>query len=123
MRRRSSGCSAGTGLTALTPAADAPAFGRFEASRPNEIWTGDALHAIRISGRRGVSEATRLRARVAALSRPGADRFALHAARRDLATVNVRRAIDKQRAALGLPPVADDLAAVLAAAAFLRAGV
>ena len=41
-----------TGLTALTPAADAPAFGRFEASRPNEIWTGDALHAIRISGRK-----------------------------------------------------------------------
>ena len=37
-----------TGLTALTPAADAPAFGRFEASRPNEIWTGDALHAIRL---------------------------------------------------------------------------
>jgi putative transposase len=41
-----------TGLTALTPAADAPAFGRFEASRPNEIWTGDALHAVRISGRK-----------------------------------------------------------------------
>src|SRR6266567_4091647 len=41
-----------TGLTALTPAADAPAFGRFEASRPNEIWTGDALHAIRIGGRK-----------------------------------------------------------------------
>ena len=39
-----------TGLTALTPAA--PAFGRFEASRPNEIWTGDALHAIRVSGRK-----------------------------------------------------------------------
>jgi putative transposase len=41
-----------TGLTALIPAADAPAFGRFEASRPNEIWTGDALHAIRITGRK-----------------------------------------------------------------------
>jgi putative transposase len=41
-----------TGLTALTPAADAPAFGRFEASRPNEIWTGDALHAIRVAGRK-----------------------------------------------------------------------
>lgn len=65
-----------------------------------------------------MSEATRLRARVAALSRPGADRSALHAAKRDLATVNVRRAVDKQRAALGLGPVADDLAAVLAAAAF-----
>jgi len=41
-----------TGLTALTPAADAPAFGRFEAARPNEIWTGDALHAIRVQGRK-----------------------------------------------------------------------
>jgi hypothetical protein len=69
-----------------------------------------------------VSEATHLRARVAALSRPGSDRSALRAARRDLATVNVRRAVDKQRAALGLPPVADELAAVLAAAAFLRPG-
>src|SRR5439155_1086481 len=39
-----------TGLTALTPAADAPAFGRWEASRPNEIWTGDAMHAIRLQG-------------------------------------------------------------------------
>ena len=41
-----------TGLTALTPAGAAPAFGRFEASRPNEIWTGDAMHAIRLAGRR-----------------------------------------------------------------------
>jgi len=41
-----------TGLTALTRAADAPAFGRFEAARPNEIWTGDALHAIRVQGRK-----------------------------------------------------------------------
>jgi putative transposase len=41
-----------TGLTALVPAADAPAFGRFEAARPNEIWTGDALHAIRVQGRK-----------------------------------------------------------------------
>src|ERR1700751_1765753 len=39
-----------TGLTALTPAA--PAFGRWEASRPNEIWTGDAMHAIRLAGRK-----------------------------------------------------------------------
>jgi len=39
-----------TGLTALTPAA--PAFGRWEASRPNEIWTGDAMHAIRLGGRK-----------------------------------------------------------------------
>jgi len=41
-----------TGLAALVPAEAAPAFGRFEADRPNEIWTGDALHAIRIGGRK-----------------------------------------------------------------------
>ncbi|SPT57989.1 hypothetical protein [Actinomadura madurae] len=26
-------------------------FGRFEADRPNEIWTGDALHGPKIAGR------------------------------------------------------------------------
>jgi putative transposase len=41
-----------TGLRTLTDAGQAPAFGRFEASRPNEIWTGDALHAIRLAGRK-----------------------------------------------------------------------
>jgi putative transposase len=42
-----------TGLTSLATADAAPAaFGRFEASRPNEIWTGDALHAIRLAGRK-----------------------------------------------------------------------
>ncbi len=41
-----------TGLTSLATAEQAPAFGRFEASRPNEIWTGDALHAIRLDGRK-----------------------------------------------------------------------
>jgi putative transposase len=41
-----------TGLTALVTAEAAPVFGRFEASRPNEIWTGDALHAIRLGGRK-----------------------------------------------------------------------
>jgi putative transposase len=41
-----------TGLTSLATAEQAPAFGRFEASRPNEIWTGDALHAIRLAGRK-----------------------------------------------------------------------
>jgi putative transposase len=41
-----------TGLTALVTPEAAPAFGRFEASRPNEIWTGDALHAIRLAGRK-----------------------------------------------------------------------
>ena len=52
MSGRSSGCSTGTGLTALVTAEAAPVFGRFEASRPNEIWTGDALHAIRVQGRK-----------------------------------------------------------------------
>jgi len=41
-----------TGLRALRAPEAAPAFGRFEASRPNEIWTGDALHAIRVDGRK-----------------------------------------------------------------------
>jgi putative transposase len=41
-----------TGLTALTIPEAAPVFGRFEADRPNEIWTGDALHAIRLDGRK-----------------------------------------------------------------------
>jgi putative transposase len=38
-----------TGLTAL---AEPAVFGRFEAGRPNEIWTGDALHGPRIGGRK-----------------------------------------------------------------------
>jgi putative transposase len=40
------------GLTALAAPEAAPVFGRFEAGRPNEIWTGDALHAIRLAGRK-----------------------------------------------------------------------
>jgi len=37
-----------TGLTALATGPVTPAvFGRFEADRPNEIWTGDALWRIR----------------------------------------------------------------------------
>ncbi|MER6947389.1 hypothetical protein ABT294_25480 [Nonomuraea sp. NPDC000554] len=28
------------------------AFGRFEAPRPNEIWTGDALHGPKVAGRK-----------------------------------------------------------------------
>jgi putative transposase len=40
------------GLTALVAPEAAPVFGRFEAARPNEIWTGDALHAIRVAGRK-----------------------------------------------------------------------
>jgi putative transposase len=43
-----------TGLTALTTAGPAtPAvFGRFEADKPNELWTGDALHGPRVEGRK-----------------------------------------------------------------------
>src|SRR5713101_4449143 len=41
-----------TGLTTLVTPQAAPVFGRFEADRPNEIWTGDALHAIRVAGRK-----------------------------------------------------------------------
>jgi putative transposase len=43
-----------TGLTALTTTGPAtPAvFGRFEADKPNELWTGDALHGTRIDGRK-----------------------------------------------------------------------
>jgi len=41
-----------TGLRSLATPEQAPVFGRFEASRPNEIWTGDALHAIRVDGRK-----------------------------------------------------------------------
>jgi hypothetical protein len=68
-----------------------------------------------------VSQSTHHRARVAALVRAGADLTVLRAARRELAAANVRRAVDKQRAALDLPPVTDDLAVVLAAAAFPEA--
>jgi putative transposase len=41
-----------TGLTALAVPDAASVFGRFEAGRPNEIWTGDALHAVRVGGRK-----------------------------------------------------------------------
>lgn len=40
------------GLNALHAPAEPAVFGRFEASRPNEIWTGDALHGPRIEGRK-----------------------------------------------------------------------
>ncbi len=41
-----------TGLTALRGPVEPAVFGRFEAGRPNEIWTGDALHGPRIDGRK-----------------------------------------------------------------------
>jgi putative transposase len=39
-----------TGLTALRAPVEPAVFGRFEASRPNEIWVGDALHGPRVDG-------------------------------------------------------------------------
>lgn len=40
-------------LGLASPPQEAPAvFGRFEASRPNELWTGDALHGPRVAGRK-----------------------------------------------------------------------
>src|ERR1700758_3720925 len=41
-----------TGLTALRAPAEPAVFGRFEADRLNELWTGDALHGPRIGGRK-----------------------------------------------------------------------
>jgi putative transposase len=41
-----------TGLTALRAPAESAVFGRFEAGRPNEIWTDDALHGPRLGGRK-----------------------------------------------------------------------
>ena len=38
------------GLAADRPAE--PVFGRFEATAPNELWTGDALHGLRLGGRK-----------------------------------------------------------------------
>lgn len=40
------------GLTAQSAARLSPVFGRFEADRPNELWTGDALHGPQIAGRK-----------------------------------------------------------------------
>jgi len=34
------------------PPTPAQVFGRFEAARPNEIWTGDALHGPQVAGRK-----------------------------------------------------------------------
>lgn len=39
------------GLTGQTAAAPV-VFGRFEAERPNELWTGDALHGPQVAGRK-----------------------------------------------------------------------
>jgi putative transposase len=40
------------GLMGPAAASTATVFGRFEASRPNELWTGDALHGPVVAGRK-----------------------------------------------------------------------
>jgi putative transposase len=40
------------GLTGPVSSITTSVFGRFEADRPNEIWTGDAVHGIHIGGRK-----------------------------------------------------------------------
>jgi hypothetical protein len=65
--------------------------------------------------RGGSSEKSRL----AALVRHGSDPAAVASAREALAAVNVRKAINTQRAALGLPPAASDLEALGYAASLL----
>lgn len=40
------------GLTGPTASGPLAVFGRFEAGRPNELWTGDALHGPKINGRK-----------------------------------------------------------------------
>ena len=39
-------------LAGATAKAPVEVFGRFEADRPNELWTGDALHGPRLAGRK-----------------------------------------------------------------------
>jgi len=41
-------------------------FGRFEAARPNELWTGDALHGPQVGGRKAYLSVTWNHLRVAA---------------------------------------------------------
>ncbi|HEY2831359.1 MAG TPA: DDE-type integrase/transposase/recombinase [Sporichthyaceae bacterium] len=40
------------GLTGPSAASTVSVFGRFEAARPNELWTGDALHGPVVAGRK-----------------------------------------------------------------------
>lgn len=52
---------------------------------------------------------TAARARLAALVKHGSDPAAVDQARTDLAAGNIRKTVDGQRAASGLPPAASDL--------------
>jgi hypothetical protein len=42
------------GLSGAVPAAPATVFGRFEAEKPNALWTGDACHGPYIGGRKAI---------------------------------------------------------------------
>jgi putative transposase len=58
------------GLNSLKAPKEPAVFGRFEADRPNEIWTGDALHGPRIGGRKTYLFAAALRPALAARGVP-----------------------------------------------------
>jgi len=79
----------------------------------------DLLAEVLVSSWRSVAGGSSEKSRVAALVRHGSDPAAVARARQALGAANIRRTVDEQRARVGLPPVADDLAAVLTAAAFL----
>ncbi len=66
-----------------------------------------------------MSGTRREHARVAALTRHGSDPVVLAEARTALAAANVRKAVNAQRAALGLAPLPDGLADVVTHVAFL----
>ena len=66
-----------------------------------------------------MSQTAREHAKVAALVRHGADPAVLAEARAALAAANVRKAVNAQRASLGLPALPDDLAGVVTHVAFL----
>lgn len=63
----------------------------------------------------------RFHGRTAAVIRHGAPADVIRAARRDLAAAKLRKAADGERARLGLPPLAEDLADVMTAVALREA--
>jgi putative transposase len=42
------------GLSGAVPAPPATVFGRFEAEKPNDLWTGDACHGPTVAGRKAI---------------------------------------------------------------------
>lgn len=62
------------------------------------------------------------KSRLAALVRHGSDPATVTSAREALAAVNIRKTINTQRAALGLPPASNDWEALGTAAALLAKG-